>query len=355
MGYNYVDRWGIRRETYFEEDRHLYPQRKMVGSESSGLKSVRGSYPFTTTGQDGPSRADYATGMIRFEQLWKFVATRDYVIGDFTWTGIDYLGESSWPNKSNSSGALDTCGFPKDSFYLYQSQWTSQPMIHLLPHWNWPGREGQIIPVIAYTNCEVVELFLNVKSLGAKAVEFPRPGAKGGWNSYEKPPVNPSTADLHCSWDVPYTAGVLRAVGYKAGQVVCEEEMHTASAPAAIVLTTDRETLQADARDVAHLTLKIVDAAGVTVPGADNLITLDVQGAGTLIGMDNGNPASHEDYKANRRKAFEALCLGIVQSGLKPGEIRIKATADGFPQTSVVLHVVAAPVARPPIVTVLQP
>jgi beta-galactosidase len=273
--------------------------------------------------------------MIRAEQLWKFVKVHDYVIGDFMWTGIDYLGESRWPGKSSSSGVLDTCGFPKDGYYFYQSQWTTKPMLHTFPHWNWKGREGQIITVLCYTNCDQVELFLNGKSFGVKALEFPRQGASGGWNSYARPQVFSTTADLHLSWDVPYEPGTLKAVGSKEGKIVCTEEVRTAGEPAAIAMSADRATLRSDARDVAHFTVKVVDAQGITVPNADSLITFDLQGSGALIGVDNGNPASHEDYKANTRKAFGGMCLAIVKSTGEQGKIRLSARAEGLKEAVV--------------------
>ena len=244
VGYNYVDRWGSRRETFYSDDRHEFPQRKMVGTEDVCVGGVRGSYNFGPAGPASSARGRYTMSMIRAEQLWKFVRVHDYVTGYFMWTGIDYLGESRWPNKSASSGVLDTCGFPKDGYYFYQSQWTTKPMVHLFPHWNWKGREGQVIPVVCYTSCDTVELFLNGKSFGAKSLEFPRQGTAGGWNRYARPQVSVTTADLHLSWDVPYEPGTLKAVGRKNGQVVCEEEIRTTGEPAAIALSVDRNTLR---------------------------------------------------------------------------------------------------------------
>jgi beta-galactosidase len=362
VGYNYVDRWDTRRETFYADDRRKYPQRKMVGTESVGIGGVRGSYEFGGFGRGeeaapsttGLQRARYATTMIEAEQMWKFTRVHDYVIGDFPWTGIDYLGESRWPRKSSTSGELDTCGFPKDGYYFYQSQWTTAPMLHLFPHWNWTGREGQVIPVLAYTNCDSVELFLNGKSYGIKALEFPRQGAAGGWNSYAHPPIYPTTADLHLAWDVPYEPGVLKAIGRKGDQVVCEEEVRTAGAPAALVLSVERDNLCADARDVVHLTVKVVDSAGILVPRADPLIAFDLQGAGALIGLDNGDPTSHEDYKASQRKAFNGLALALVQSTAQPGEIRVKAAADGLRGVEVVLHTSAIPDVTLPVITALD-
>jgi beta-galactosidase len=349
VGYNYVDRWLDRRETFFGPDRAAFSQRKFVGTEDTGAGGVRGGYAFRASPAGTPERAAYASAMIRVEQLWKFALTHDYVTGHFMWTGIDYLGEARWPAKGSSSGALDMCGFPKDSYYFYQSVFTEKPMLHLLPHWNWAGREGQAIPVLAYTNCDVVELTLNGRSLGAKAREFPRPGNKGDWNAYAKPPVLPTTADLHLAWDVPYEAGVLKATGWKNGQKVCEAEVHTAGAATALTLAVDRETLRADARDIAHLTVKVVDAAGNVVPGAENLVKFNVQGSAVLIGVDNGNPVSHEDYKAAERRAFDGMCLAIVQTSVAAGEIRVMASAEGLKGATIVLRADAFEVPKPQI------
>ncbi len=338
VGYNYVDRWGTRRETMYDDDRHDFPQRKMIGTESS-VVGARGDYFSTFGGNTNTKRPPaYTLSMIRTEQLWKFIKVHDYVIGDFGWTGIDYLGESRWPGKLAPSGMLDTCGFPKDNYYFYQSQWTTNLMIHLFPHWTWPGREGQVIPVVCYTSCDTVELFLNGKSFGVKSLEFPRQGTAGGWNSYAHPeqPTG-STADLHLSWDVPYEPGTLKAVGYKFGRQVCEEEIHTAGAPAAVVVSSDRDSLNADERDAAHLTVNIMDGQGNLVPGATNQVHFDIQGAALLIGVDNGNPTSHESYKAAERLCWHGQCLGIIQSTRATGPIRVTVSAEGLAPGSVKL------------------
>ena len=349
VGYNYVDRWHTRRETAYSDDHQDFPQRKMVGSESGAIRGIRGEYKFAPLGPDQLTRAVYATDMIQVEQLWKFVATRDYVIGDFLWTGIDYLGESRWPFKNAISGALDTCGFPKDGYYFYQSVWTTKPMLHIFPHWNWPGREGQVIPVLAYTSCDSVELLLNGKSLGVKAREFPRQGTAGGWNKYERPQVFPTTADLHLQWDVPYEPGELKAIGYKVGKKVCEETVRTAGKPAKITLSTEREILHAGTRDVAHLLVKIVDKRGNVVPGAENLVKFNLQGAGKLLGVDNGNPASHESFQARERKTFDGLALAVVEAGSDPGEFRISATSDKLAGATLVWRVEKDDAQKPPL------
>jgi beta-galactosidase len=342
VGYNYVDRWGTRRETYFADDRSAFPQRRFVGTESASARGVRGEYRFgplvgggfrggTVQPGNGPEGALYATGTIHAQELWKFVAMHDYVIGDFAWTGFDYLGESRWPRKLATSGALDTCGFKKDAFYFYQSIWTEKPMVHLLPHWNWEDREGKVVPVLAFTNCAVVELLLNGRSLGAKAREFPRQGAAGGWNSYALPQVRAATADLHLAWDVAYEPGELRAVGYdRGGQVVAEERIRTAGKPAALELTVDRARLAADGRDVVHVTVRALDADGVFVPIARDEVSFALAGPARLAGVDNGDPTSHERYQGDTRRLFAGSALALVQSTGKAGRIRLTARAEGL-------------------------
>ena len=328
VGYNYVDRWHERRELFYSIDRNDHPQWKMVGTESVSNGGLRGSYSF---GKD-TSRItpNYNTRMVRAEQLWKFVEVNPYVIGDFMWTGIDYLGEAFWPTKNASSGVIDICGFPKDGYYFYKSQWTEEPMLHIFPHWNLNVKEGQVIPVLAYTNCDAVELFVNGKSYGEKRLEFPRQGTSGGWNTYASPQINPTTADLHLSWDVPYQPGTVKAIGKKAGKTVCSEIIETTGPPAAIRLTCNTANLKADNQDVAHVKIEIIDEKGRMVPTADNLISLKISGNGKLIGLDNGNPADHEPYNSGKRTVFNGLGLAIIQAGKVPGKITLTASSEGM-------------------------
>jgi beta-galactosidase len=332
VGYNYVDRWAERRELYYSIDRHRHPEWRMIGTENASASGVRGEYDLDQArGWRGP----YHTRMSRAEQLWKFTRLHDYVAGDFMWTGIDYLGEVPWPMKNASCGPIDLCGFPKDEFYFYQSQWTEAPMLHLLPHWTWPGREGQVLPVICYTNCDSVDLFVNGQSYGAQSYAFPRTGMDrdlswGEQFQLMRSRVRPTTADLHLSWTVPYQPGTLKAVGRRDGEVVCVQEIHTAGPAAAIELSADRATVAADGRDVVHLTVRILDADGHPVPDADDLIAFDVEGQGRLIGADNGDPLSHESFQSNKRHSFHGLCLAIVQSTGQSGPIEVTASAPGL-------------------------
>ncbi len=341
-GYNYVDRWGVHREIYFSDDREKYPQRKFLGTEDVCVGGVRGNY----FGGDANGFA-YASSMIRAEQLWKFNAVHDYVLGYFMWTGVDYLGEArSWPRKSASSGVLDTCGFPKDGYYFYQSQWTSEPMVHVFPDWNYPGEKGAVIPVVVYSNCREAELFLNGKSYGTKTLVFPRPGSVKAWN--DRTPTG-TTADLHLTWDVPFEPGILRVVGRNNGEVVAREEIHTAGAPAAIVLNPDKTVLNSAARGVAQIEVRVLDAAGNLVPTAANTVTFEVGGPARIIGVDNGDPTSHDSYQASTRPAFNGLALVTLQAGKTPGHVRLTAKADGLKEASVEFDVQAgAPVATLP-------
>jgi beta-galactosidase len=208
-------------------------------------------------------------------------------------------------------------------------------MIHLFPHWNWEGTEGQVIPVLAYSNCDAVELFVNGKSYGEKRLEFPRQGNSGSWASYEFPPVNATTADLHLSWDVPYEPGTLKAIGKKNGEVVCTEIIETTGKPAALRLLLDNKQITADNQDVAHIRIEIIDQKGNIVPTADNLIQYKISGAGKLIGLENGNSSDHEPYKSDKRKVFNGLGLAIIQAGKIPGKITLTASSEGMKDATV--------------------
>jgi beta-galactosidase len=339
VGYNYVDRWHERRELYATQDRHDHPDWKMIGTESGAVWGTRGEY---TLGDD-PARVrpSYTAGMINAEQLWRFVALNDWFAGDFMWTGIDYLGESRWPRVASTSGALDLVGLPDDGYFFYQSRWTDTPMIHLFPHWNWPDREGQSIPVLAYTNCDVVELYLNDRFISEKRLEFPRQGTSGGWNSYERPLVFPTTADLHLAWDVPYEPGVLRAVGRRNGEVVATDEVRTAGPAASLRLRVDRGEIRSTIRDVAHVEVEIVDADGVVVPMSNDLVRFTVEGPARLLAVGNGDPTDHSPYQASERRGFHGLLLAMIQSTDETGHVRVTAQADGLAPASVGITIVS--------------
>ncbi len=328
VGYNYVDRWHERREIFADQDRHDHPDWRMIGTESG---SIFQSFDERYSLGDDPAavRPNYTSGMLQVERLWKWITLHDYFAGNFMWTGVDYLGESRWPFKGFPSGAMDITGQPKDAYYLYQSLWTQRPVLHLFPHWNWPGRVGQVIPVLAYTNCNSVELFLNGRSLGEKRLEFPAQGTSGGWNSYALPVVNPTTTDLHLSWDVPYEPGELRALGrLRNGEGACVASVRTAGPPAAIRLSVDRDTVTTGLGDVAHVSVEIVDSAGTVVPTADDLVRYTITG-GTIVLLDNANLRDLDPWRADQRHAFNGRGLAILRA-TQPGPLHLTATADGL-------------------------
>jgi beta-galactosidase len=261
------------------------------------------------------------------------------VLGEFVWTGFDYLGEptpffggrggggADWPSRSSYFGMVDLAGFPKDRYYLYQSVWTKTPMVHLLPHWNWEGKEGQKIPVMAYSNADEVELFLNGKSLGRKK-RFSEPvvipvGANVS-------PDQKFTTKYRLLWEVPYAPGALKAVAYRGGKQVAVDEVRTAGAPARITLTPDRKTVAADGDDLAFFTVRIEDKDGNLCPSAANEVRFTVNGSATLRAVDNGNAATEESFQAGHRKAFSGLALLIVQSKRVLGSIQVHATSEGL-------------------------
>jgi beta-galactosidase len=253
-----------------------HPNQPNVGSEQGSTVSTRGIYT------NDPARgyvSAYDTGATKWsntaEQWWSFFAKRPWLSGGFVWTGFDYRGEPTpygWPCINSHFGVLDTCGFPKDNFYYYQAWWTDKPVLHLLPHWNWPGKEGQDIDVWCYSNCREVELFLNGQSLGRKTM----------------------APNSHLEWTVKYEPGTLSATGYNGGKVVAETKVETTGAPAAVQLRPDRSTLNADGEDVSVFTVSATDAQGRVVPVAANSIHFELSGPGKILGVGNGDPGCHE-------------------------------------------------------------
>jgi beta-galactosidase len=256
-----------------------------------------------------------------------------WVAGEFVWTGFDYIGEPTphpWPARSSYFGIIDLAGFPKDRFYIYQSQWSKKPMVHLLPHWNWEGWEGKEIPVQAYTNADSVELFLNGKSLGAKQdqADLARVGDR---------------QTLHYEWKVPYAAGTLKAVAKKDGQVVATDEVVTAGAPVKLELKADRSAINADGDDLAFVTVRVLDKDGHICPNADNKILFSLDGPAKIAGLDNGDPINHESFQGTSHKAFHGLALAIVRAQDAGGTAKLTATTPGLESGSASIELKAAP------------
>lgn len=329
VGYNYHhNHWG----KYYKEN---YPGKPLVLSETtSGLMS-RGYYLMP----DDSIHIWPKHWTIRFDRPIHHCSSYDnchtpwgsthektlqlfnqYIAGMFVWTGFDYLGEPTpfgWPSRSSYFGIIDLAGFPKDVYYLYQSEWTNKTVLHLFPHWNW--QDGQIIDMWAYyNNADEVELFINEKSQGKKTKE---------------------NDCMHVAWRVPFEKGKVKAVSYKDGKIVAEREIKTARKPASLKLTADRQIINANKHDLSFINVEVLDAAGNIVPSASNLIDFEVSGQGIIVGSDNGNEVDLSSLKRPQRHLFNGKCVVVVQSVGKTGKIQLTATSAGLPPASVNIKV----------------
>lgn len=305
-----LDIIGFNYHTEFPDAFHKkHPKRPVFGSETSSAISTRGEYSSDKTKNTVNSYDGVVDWGQTPEQWWTFYGTRDWLAGGFAWTGFDYRGEPTpygWPSISSQFGIVDLCGFPKDYYYYYKAWWKKKPSLHVFPHWNWQGKEGQDISVWAYTNLDEVELLLNGKSLGIKKV--PHLG--------------------HVEWKVAYAPGVIEARGRRNGQTVLIERRETTGPARKIRLTADRSEIAADRQDVVIVTVEALDERGRLVPTADNKIAFRITGAGQLLGVGNGNPNCLESDKEPRRSLFNGLAQVIVQSTDVAGQILIEAVED---------------------------
>jgi beta-galactosidase len=309
-----------------------YPERPSMGTETASAFSTRGIYADDAAkGYKSAYDVNAPDYGATAERWWNFYATRPFLAGGFIWTGFDYRGEPSpyrWPCVNSHFGVLDTCGFAKDSFFYYQAWWGAEPVLHLFPHWNWAGREGQVIDVWCHTNLDRVELFVNGASVDAEDV----------------------ARRSHVAWKVPYASGAIEARGFKGGRVVLTSRRETTGPPAAIVLRPDRARILADGEDLSVVEVQVVDAQGRLVPTADADVTFKVTG-GRLLGVGNGDPSSHEADKADHRRAFGGLCMAIVQGTTRAGDITIEATGAGLAGATVTVVAEAAASMRPVLVS----
>jgi beta-galactosidase len=304
IGFNYKGQHDI------DAMHRRFPDRPMVVTEEAATHATRGVYV------DDPARVhvaayDKRTGApytSSVEEGWRFNAERPFLAGMFVWTGFDYRGETTpfgWPAVSSQFGLLDTTGAPKDSAYYLKAAWTATPMVHVLPHWNWPGREGQPIDVRVYANTDEVDLLLNGRSLGRQA----------------RQPYG------HLQWSVPYEAGRLTARGYRGGQLVASETVATTGDGTALRLSVDRPRLRAGTEDVALVTVNVVDREGRVVPTAQQRIRFETTGPVRLIGMGNGDPGSHEADKPADQHRY-AAATGWRHHAMAAPEEAIAAMAD---------------------------
>jgi len=290
------------------------PKQPCIGSETASTVSTRGIY-ITDKFRNWVSAydANHPQWAELAEEWWKFYAAREWLAGGFAWTGFDYRGEPTpygWPSVNSQFGIVDTCGFPKDNFYYYKSWWGQEPVLHLFPHWNWAGREGDPISVWVHSNLDEVELFLNGQSQGAKKVQ-------------------PLT---HLEWSVKYAAGSIEARGKKNGKVVLTAKRETTGDEAkSIRLSADRTEIDANGQDVSILKVEVLDDAGRAIATAGNLISFRVAGEGRLIGVGNGDPNCQESDKDPKRSLFNGLAQVIVQATKVPGTITVEAYTEDWP------------------------
>jgi len=320
-GHNYHPKW-------YDILHNKYPDWKMLGSETVSAVRSRGIYKTPADqkvlrGSDNQcSSYDNGSdaGASNARQSYKDINSRKFMAGEFVWTGFDYIGEPwpyEWAAKSSYFGIIDTAGFPKDIYYFYQSKWTTEPMVHILPHWNWSSDTNAA--VWAYSNCDTVELFLNGVSQGVKS----------------------AGDSLHLAWNVPWEPGIIRAKGVK-GDTVVYDQVTTAGSPARVKLKPDRTSIIADGRDLVFIETDITDANDVLVPNATNMVNFSVSGPATIVGVDNGNAISRERYKGSSRSAFSGKCLVIVQTTKVPGSIVVTANSSGLSSDSVTVSSIKA-------------
>ena len=293
-----------------------HPRQPVIGTETNATPSDRGIYA------DDPKRGyvnAYGTSVspppyqwnTGFDVSWRAYLEHPFLTGVFVWTGFDYRGEPSpyrWPCVNSHYGVMDTCGFPKDAYHYHHAMFSEKPVLHLMPHWTWPGREGEEIRVWVLANVDEVQLLLNGRALGVRWVRYGAP----------------------LEWPVRYEPGRITAVGFKGGKKVIETGVETAGRPARVEAVPDRNALRADGRDAVPVRVAVLDAAGRLVPDARSLVRFSVSGPGRIIGVGNGDPASHEADKADLRRAFSGRCLAIVQSTGGKGRIAVRARAAGL-------------------------
>lgn len=315
-GYNYS-------EYLYDEHHKKYPDWVIYGSETASAVRSRGVYRFPAelpllTGEDcqcsslDNSVVGWGSSAMK---SWRLDRDCPFCCGQFIWTGFDYIGEPTPYNTKNSYfGIVDTAGFPKDIYYFYQSVWVSpeqKKVLHIVPSY-WDFIPGQEIDVLIYSNARDVELFLNGKSIGSHVMELE------------------TSQDMRAHFKVPFEPGVLRVVGHFADGSECSEVLHTPSDPAAVVLTSDKETLLADGRDIAFVEISTVDVNGIPVGNARNRIRVEVSGAGRLVGLDNGDSTDYDSYKGDNRRLFSGKLLAMIESTLEPGEITVRAYSEGL-------------------------
>jgi len=334
----------IRTPPQYPAFRRRFPDKVILSAETASAFSSRGVYLFPVSkelsapvrdGRGGDSTlrqvSAYELHAVDFgstaDKVFGSLERHPFVAGEFVWTGFDYLGEPTpyYDSRSSYSGIIDLAGFPKDRFFLYQSHWRpDHPMAHILPHWTWPDRKGEVTPVHVFTSGDEAELFLNGRSLGRK---------------------KKAAYEYRLRWDdVVYEPGTLEVVAYKGGRKWATDRVRTAGPAARLDAQVDRARIRADGSDLSFVTVRVVDAEGVALPRADTLVRFTLEGPGEIVATDNGDPTSFEPFPSHERRAFSGLCLAIVRAKAgEPGRIRLTAASAGLAASSVVITSTPAP------------
>lgn len=345
-GFNY-------RPHKYQEAYKKLPQQIILGSETASTVSSRGIYKFPVTRTWMKKYDDHQSSSYDVEHCgWSnlpeddFIQHEDlpYCIGEFVWTGFDYLGEptpyyTDWPSHSSLFGIIDLAGLPKDRYYLYRSHWNKEKeTLHILPHWNWKGREGEVTPVFVYTNYPSAELFINGKSQGKRTKDL----SVTVYNSADSVSMMSLKRQqrYRLMWmDTKYEPGTVKVVAYdENGKAVAEKEIHTAGKPHHIELVPDRRMLQADGKDLCFVTVKVVDKDGNLCPEATDEIRFKVKGSGVYCAGANGNPASLESFQIPRMKVFSGMMTAIIQTTDKAGAIVLEATGSGLKKATLTVE-----------------
>ncbi|KAF7555658.1 hypothetical protein G7Z17_g1988 [Cylindrodendrum hubeiense] len=337
---NYSNLQGIRTQPLYPAFHEAFPDKMILGSETASTISTRGTFMFPVTVNSGAPVNETSGGnsttlqVSAYElytanfgsppdKVWMYDDKSPFVAGEFVWTGFDYIGEPTpyYDARSSYSGIIDLAGFKKDRFYLYQSRWRPDlPMAHIIPHWNWPNRVGDITPVHVFSTADEAELFVNGESQGR---------------------IQKDEFTYRFRWDeVKYEPGNVKVKTYKNGKKWIEETIRTTGAATKLRVTADRTTVDSTGEDLAYFTVEVIDKKGIVVPTADNTIQFSVSGPADIVATDNGNPADMNAFGSLERKAFSGLALAIVRTREgKTGNVIIKAEADGLQAAVIHLRV----------------
>lgn len=345
-GFNY-------RSFRYQEAYEKLPQQLVLGSETTSTLSSRGVYKFPVERKAMAMYEDHQASSYDVEHAsWSNLPEDDfiqhddlhYTMGEFIWTGFDYLGEptpyySAWPSHSSLFGAVDLAGIPKDRFYLYRSHWNKEAeTLHIVPHWNWEGREGEVTPIFVYTNYPSAELFINGESQGVRTKDLSVP-LDGSYTAEAQKSFERQKRYRLMWMDTRYTPGTVRVVAYdEDGNAVAEKEVKTAGKPHRLVLEADRNVIQADGKDLSFITVSVVDRDGNPCPTVNDLVRFKVKGAGTYRAGANGDATSLDLFHLPQMHLFNGKLVAIVESSETPGTITLEATAKGLRKGSIAIQ-----------------